>query len=867
MIEFKSIAETIDITPMSRMMAAPGGGGASLAANTSEEMDLLPKQILTFQEVAPAQEQTLPGQIELAEELKTTAVEGRGHNIIDFLERVYKIADGTIPEGGSPGDVLNTYTFPDIMLGLKQIKNKISGFMNFRASVEVTFVITAQPAQLGGLRLTYFPDIDDDQLALRSQHVLQLSQCPHITINITKNQNSSIKLPWISPYTHRNLVTGVGRNGSLVLSRVTPSAGGVVSFQMYARFMDISIEYPTGMLLSDELVTLKAEKEKQEEMDSMIEELKLLRLRVNRVSEIRTEGLSEAASFLKSGVLSQTASTVSGVANMLSGIPVIGNIASAVSPIAGALANVFSSFGWSKPVNDKPPCQFKLQPAASSVTADGVFNGHELTVCTGNTVRTDSGSFGSQLDEMDIDYIMRSPNTIDVFPISTEMLPGTVLARYPIDLCKWYPLEMVGPYYDRRFYVTHQTMVAQLFRWWMATCVFDFEAYMTKFHNVRLRFTVIPGATDSTDLSTVTIDDNNSTVIVFGDTVTYQALCPEVAATPFLKVRGVEDNLDVFGNQTNSTIGQLVVFLEVPLKATSDVAPTTVYVETKFHATNVRLGLPSQARVYGVNNITTFSEEEEENIIRTQGLSSAALYSEGHLPGRSDVMETNALPGVNSDGNKPNGGILHATFGEMVRSLKQLMLSFQYFGAYTNPTDSISPVDIDAGRARLTAATLYVNKPLNYDIIDTLLSMYAFYKGGFHIRVITPETITNNLWYYISQTSFLSGVDRIMTNPAGPQIAGGTPFMRQVPLVPDLEGVLDVRVPYWQGTHMIRVPYTSIPSANFIERSAVIVTLGQNGLGLDQTPLRFSVQRSVADDFCMGFLYAIPPVQIRYNTL
>lgn len=848
-------------------MAAPSssGGGASLAANTSDEMELLPKQILTFQEVAPAQEQTLPGQVELVEELKTTAVEGRGHNIIDFLERVYKIADGTIPEGGSPGDVLNTYTFPDIMLGLKQIKNKISGFMNFRASVEVTFVITAQPAQLGGLRLSYFPDINSDQLALRSQHVLQLSQCPHITINITKNQNSAIRLPWISPYTHRNMVTGVGRNGTLVLSRLTPSAGGVVSFQMYARFMDISIEYPTGMLLSDELLALEEEKRIKSEAQSMKEELELLRLKVNRRSPITTEGLSEASKFLSSGVLSQTASAVSGVANMLSGIPVIGNIASAVSPIAGALANVFSSFGWSKPVNDKPPHQLKIQPGASSITADGVYNGHEITFCTGNTVRTDNGSFGSQLDEMDIDYIMRSPNTIDIFPISTEMAPGTVLARYPIDLCKWFQLETTGPYYDRRFFLTHQTMVAHLFRWWMATCVFDFEAYMTKFHNVRLRFTVIPGATNSTDLSTVTIDDNNSTVIVFGDTVTYQAVCPEVSATPFLKVRGVEDNQTPFNDQTVTTIGQLVVFLEVPLKATSDIAPTTVYVETKFHAQNVRFGVPSQVRAYAVNNLAPL-EVEEDDVIRTQGLTSAALYSEGHLPGRSDVMETGVTPGINSDGSKPNGGILHATFGEMVKSLKQIMLGFQYWGFYNNATSSVNPVLIDVGTSNLTNAGLFVNKPTNYDIIDTLMSMYAFYKGGFHLRVLREQESTRNFWAYLSQQPFLAP-NRIITSPTD-QTINGIPFTREIPIIPFLEGVIDIRVPYWQGTHMVRVPYNSAQSLDYLERTPIVIGIGQMGYGADdKESFNLSFQRSVADDFCMGFLYAIPPIQLRYNVL
>lgn len=735
--------------------------------------------------------------------------------------------------------------------------------MNFRASVEVTFVITAQPAQLGGLRLSYFPDINDDQLALRSQHVLQLSQCPHITINITKNQNSAIKLPWISPYTHRNMVTGVGRNGTLVLSRLTPSAGGVVNYQMYARFMDVSIEYPTGMLLSDELLAMEEEKRAQSEAQSMKEELELLRLKVNRSSPIITEGLSEASKFLQSGVLSQTASAVSGVANMLSGIPVIGNIASAVSPIAGALANVFSSFGWSKPVNDKPPHQLKIQPGTSSITADGVYNGHEITFCTGNTVKTDNGSFGSQLDEMDIDYIMRSPNTIDIFPITTEMTPGTVLARYPIDLCKWFQLETTGAYYDRRFFLTHQTMVAHLFRWWMATCIFDFEAYMTKFHNVRLRFTVIPGATDSTDLSTVTIDDNNSTVIVFGDTVTYQAICPEVSATPFLKVRGVEDNQTPFNDQTVTTIGQLVVFLEVPLKATSDIAPTTVYVETKFHAQNVRFGVPSQVRAYAVNNLAPL-EIDEDDVIRTQGLSSAALYSEGHLPGRSDVMESGVTPGINSDGTKPNGGILHATFGEMVKSLKQIMLGFQYWGYYNNATGSVNPILVDVGTSSLTNAGLFVNKPTNYDIIDTLMSMYAFYKGGFHLRILREQESSRNFWVYLSQQAYLAPT-RILLSPTD-QVINGIPFTREIPIIPLLEGVIDVRVPYWQGTHMVRVPYDSAQSFDYLERTPIVIGIGQMGY-TDKDSFNISFQRSVADDFCMGFLYAIPPIQLRYNVL
>jgi len=854
----------MEMRSMMRSAGGPSATGASLASDTADEQILKPEQILTFQEVTAVQEQTLPAETDLEQEIKTTAIEGRDHNIKDFLERVYKIADGVIPVGGASGEVLDTFIFPDIMLGLKQIANKISGFYTFRAFVEVTFVLTAQPAQLGGLRLTYLPDVDTDQVALRAQHYLQLSQAPHITINIAKNQNSSITLPWISPYTHRNLVTGVGRNGYLVLSRLTPSAGGAVNYQMYAKFTNISIEYPTGLDTAEEAVLRTKEKEHTQEFEDMKAELAVLRdiMKTDRFVDIRTQGLSEATGFLKSGVLSQTAGAVSGVANMLSGIPVIGNIASAVSPIAGALANIFSSFGWSKPVNDTPPSLFKQMPGISTVTSDGVANSHEFTICTGNTVQTDDGSYGSSLDEMSIDFIMRAPNTIDIFPISTEMPAGTVLARYNIDLMKYFLA--AGPGFTNigsAWYMSHQTAIATLFRYWMGTCVFDFEAFMTKFHNVRLRFAVIPGATSLTDLSTVTIDDNNSSVVVFGDTVNYQAKCPEVAATPFLFVAGVNNDLAPTDDETLTSIGQIVVFLEVPLKATSEVAPTTVYVETKFHATNVRLGYPSQCGYRPVNTLLV-SEIEEEDIIRTQGLSTAALYPGGELPGRSDLMETGSLVGINSDGPKPMGGILHSTFGEMIKSIKQIMLSYQYFGFLTNIVDSRG-ISVDVGSARLTA--LGVNVPnQNADIIDALMSMYAFTKGGFNLRVITSRP---DKQYLTAISPFTTIPTRLFyTVSSGNNM--GRRYQRQVPVVPTLEGLIDLRVPYYQGTHITRVSYDTDFPANFLERFPVVMTLKPYTSVADpMATTDYGFQRAVADDFSLGFLYAPAPISVSYNSV
>jgi len=93
----------------------------------------------------------------------------------------------------------------------------------------------------------------------------------------------------------------------------------------------------------------------------------------------------------------------------------------------------------------------------------------------------------------------------------------------------------------------------------------------------------------------------------------------------------------------------------------------------------------------------------------------------------------------------------------------------------------------------------------------------------------------------------------------------GGPFLRSVPVVPFLEGVMDVRVPYYQGTHMTRISYASGFSDSFLERSPIIIGLRPVVNSITTTTTNYCVQRSVADDFSMGFLYAPPPMQVAYN--
>ena len=90
-----------------------------------------PIQVLAFQdEGAEEVAQAIENNTRIPEIIPSSATrEGRNHTIKDFLGRVYQIDSFDWTSTSVQGTVLKTYRFPDVLLSMSPIANKINNFL------------------------------------------------------------------------------------------------------------------------------------------------------------------------------------------------------------------------------------------------------------------------------------------------------------------------------------------------------------------------------------------------------------------------------------------------------------------------------------------------------------------------------------------------------------------------------------------------------------------------------------------------------------------------------------------------------------------------------------------------------------------
>jgi len=219
----------------------------------------------------------------------------------------------------------------------------------------------------------------------------------------------------------------------------------------------------------------------------------------------------------------------------------------------------------------------------------------------GAEVETIEGEFGSKMDEMARDTIMREPNIIDAFSWSTTDEVGKVLWTAPCTISQFIKTG------SNTLLMTHQMWMASLFQNWIGDLIFDFDVYGTHFHRGKLRFTYVPcdyiGPAVGSILQRNHRNLVTSHVVEFsGDHVNHSQRCQPATnltmmyvPSPFFTGWTPDMNTLEFSQKyMTSSSGTFVVSVEVPLQATPTVAPT-IYVVTSFSADNVSLSNPSPA--------------------------------------------------------------------------------------------------------------------------------------------------------------------------------------------------------------------------------------------------------------------------------
>lgn len=824
-------------------------------------------EIVAFSTVESPMLETVPMPADLPEQTIGNVLEGREHTILDVLCREYAFEDFEIPIGGLPGQILKTWDMFEIFLAQPNVFDKVSGFAFLRTDLVLRLEFTTLPTVVGGVMLSYFPDINLQQLASRTQSLLQLSQVPNLQQSLTTAVSMKMHVPWISPVFARDLLSGQGGVGTVILSRLTPSSGNRVNVKAYisADKESLKLQYPVNSIpkvpasfLRERILQYVTKYNESDSKTTFV-------LKENELPVKQSKGkpkqsgapATESTQMQKKGTISGLLSTTSKLAMVASAIPGIGEAAAVAAPLLKLGSSLAGAFGLSKPVSDKPVRAIKWKPASDALTSEGVLDCHEFTINKSVGVDAQERPFGSEIDEMTVEAIMKVPNIISTFNVSIAMPSRFVVYKRSLNLIQLNPFGVTSG-----AYLTHQAWLTTLFKQWIANLNFDFDCYMTHFHRVKLRFIVLPGVYDTPAVGTLLpasfdINKVSSAVVEFsGDNINWSIRIEPRLMTamklttyripiPAAGLTLMDDYIDSTNN-ISSSYGTLLVAIEVPLQASATVANNIDFV-VSFSADDAKLACPHLAPVF----LPTLQSNES-----TLGTAYAKMSRSERMVRGSDMLTSNSVPQTSTTA-------LGISVGDHFLHLRNLMNSYM---TTTLPIGMARAGTTGTLFYRPTFFRYYNTGPLeintNIDYLDYFSKGFAFFKGGINVRLVPfGNLIPQNIGYLImgyEGYNQLGMSDVLPNNSRGYLLMNGRELNRCIRCIPvhSSEASIDATIPYYQPLHMRRafqdpVFNSSTPDEPFVREPFLMF--------IAKTDLELQVYRAAADDFRMGFLFSLPP--------
>jgi len=236
----------------------------------------------------------------------------------DFLKRPVLIDSRTWGVGNTLDIATDTFKPWHLYFNKASIKRKLDNYYMVRCNLHLKFVINASPFFYGCVLVSYQPLTNFNPCpvilsATERKENIPLSQRPHIYLYPQNCQGGEMVLPflyyknWLDATSATDLqnMGEISYNSFNALANANGVVADNISIQVYAWAEDIEIAGPT--------------------------------------TELSVQGKDE---YSHDGIVSRPASAIARAAGRLSGLPVIGEFATATSYAAGAVADIAALFGY-----------------------------------------------------------------------------------------------------------------------------------------------------------------------------------------------------------------------------------------------------------------------------------------------------------------------------------------------------------------------------------------------------------------------------------------------------------------------------------------------------------------------------------------
>lgn len=764
------------------------------------------------------------------------------HEILSILERPvnlgtfeWKTADGALPTQLAPSDYdLNTqnylqqFNFPqDIFTNSPLVVDKLKNYQYLKADIEIEVKINAQPFLQGALMLVYNPYYDQtgDFRRKGTRFLASQTSCPYKIVSIEEGNSLKLICPYANIYDLFDLGNSQNQFGSAFLyvfsTLLGPNAAETAKYTVFARFVNPQFFVPTQ---NDVISTARTK-----------HEIKRLEAKGYRVAQADVKPVSagDTGEVETPGPVSKVASGVTTVADVLSGIPVIGRFASTVAWVSRAVGKTAASFGWSKPTSIQPQCKSVIKPNNTLIHTEGNDDATTLALIQDNGI--DGSSFIPETkDEMSFEYIFGRPNFFHAQTADTTLFS----ARKKITAWEVSPLSQYqyGNSEDSQtLYLGSFAYASMMGTLWRGTINYDIMVVKTPYHQGRFAVVFLP----ETNLADVPeelgelLNTNYNVVCNLKDRQDEMGRTTFRVSVPFISNTDWRETYKRTTNTTNpgpdattldTKTGCLAIYSLVDLSNPPTVSGSVTFYVAHSGGEDYQIARPVlnlapgfQTR-YAQSDIGTVFVPEDENLL---------------VPAHTTQDVT------------------AQTTGEYFQSLRAFCKRYGWFANLSQNTNFVGL----RTRHMTEDSTSGVRTMSRLNFKDTVIPtpwymssfLYRFYNGSSQLKVIpyTPGVVAD---------SFLSfDEDQADQTSVAPEMAYGQPLFQQNQQV---SNAFEVRTPYYRGIRCDVVDSNQAPVLGDVRTNIRCRNLANYG-GTDQTS---SLYEAAGDDFNFFFMVGPPPM-------
>lgn len=806
--------------------------------STDPDVANIPQQITQWVDDTAVQHASLPNPVVPSEDILISGSESREHNIIDVLERPVQLESFDWADTQTFETIIKSYNFPAALISnSNNINYKINYFTFFRAHVVIRFVVNANTFQAGRLLAFFSPFSSDSDIGDRNSlnnFMTSYSIFPRIILDASSGNSGELTIPYVSYFTHYDLVKSLGDLGTVRIVVLNPLQSGSATVSVFARFTNISLEIPTGLpnSLSPPALGLF------DKISALLKSGHLKEKDLEKVLPVAQVG--EAENKARSGVLSSTLNSIGNFSSMLSSTPIIGKYLTPISWIAKASSQVAAYFGLSKPTNLKSPDFLINVPGHSFTTSDGVDNSIVLGSSCENEIGTRSDLFGSDVDEMDISFIVAHESYLTSFSWSDANTSGVLLSAINVSpgICS----AMGVP--SAVFKPTAPAFIASMFQYWRGSLKFKIQVTKTAYHSGRLRVAFIPGCSLPIP---GTIDYNQG----YSEIVDLRTSDEIVLTIPFVSNTIWKPSELISFSQTGSlpsSIGVLSITVLNQLRHPDTVAGTlqcNIWIsggdDLQFSVPDFREYMPALIPPPTMPVAQVLGQFQDVGFNTSMGVTNDMFASRKVSP-----IEASAL-----------------SIGEHVQNLRSLT---RRFGLVADDQLAASSGKAFKYQTNYFGPSVTYGQPISFihlSPLDYISWLYRFSRGGTRFKVIIRDSVNIgtlralNIPGKSGVPSSPIQVNQLNSEWVRSMFSGGA-FMHIIHYL--LNFISEITVPYFSNTHISLIRGSS---------GGVVVTSNDDRhsdvywINTGSTDVKFALFKAAADDFSFGWLVGPPALLVR----